>query len=142
MGNSLSINKINFEDIQTILNEKSTLLINTLNTNKQKCLIKNTLTASCEVETLNTYLKNGKSQIRIIIYGENALDDSVIVKYKQLYSLGFSNIYIYAGGIFEWLLLQDIYGNDLFPTTIIERDILQFKGTKKIGIQLITDIDE
>jgi len=142
MGNSLSINKINFEDIQTILNEKSTLLINTLSTNKQNCLIKDTLTAGCEVETLNSYLKKGNSQIRIIIYGENSLDDSVITKYKQLYSLGFSNIYIYAGGIFEWLLLQDIYGSDLFPTTRIERDILQFKGKKKIGVRLIKDIDE
>ena len=77
-----------------------------------------------------------------IIYGENSLDDSVIIKYKQIYSLGFTNIYIYAGGIFEWLLLQDIYGNDLFPTTSLERDILQFKGKKKISVRLIKDIDE
>ena len=29
--------------------------------------------------------------------------------------------------MFEWLLLQDIYGYDNFPTTIKELDILKYR---------------
>ena len=137
MGNTHSICKVNYEDIQYIIVNKSALLINTLDCNKQDCLIKETLTANSEVETLNLYLTNGTSDIRIIIYGENSSDDSIIKKFKQLTSLGFTNVYLYVGGLFEWLLLQDIYGYELFPTTKKERDILKFKGKKVLGIKLI-----
>jgi hypothetical protein len=41
--------------------------------------------------------------------------------------MGFVNVYLYPGGLFEWLLLQDIYGDDEFPTTIKELDILKYK---------------
>ena len=37
------------------------------------------------------------------------------------------NVFIYSGGMFEWLCLQDIYGNELFPTTKKELDILKYK---------------
>jgi hypothetical protein len=137
MGNTHSICKVNYEDIQYIIVNKSALLINTLDCNKQDCLIKESLTANSEVETLNLYLTNGTSDIRIIIYGENSSDDSIIKKFKQLTSLGFTNVYLYVGGLFEWLLLQDIYGYELFPTTKKERDILKFKGKKVLGIKLI-----
>ena len=60
----------------------------------------------------------------------NNNDESVIKKYKQLVSLGFENTYIYLGGMFEWLLLQDIYGNDNFPTTSRELDIMKYKPVK------------
>ena len=65
--------------------------------------------------------------IEIIIYGKNCSDKTVLNKYNQLNSLGFTNVGIYIGGIFEWLLLQDIYGNENFPTTIKEIDILKYK---------------
>ena len=38
----------------------------------------------------------------------------------------------YPGGVFEWLLLQDIYGNDNFPTTKKELDILKYKPKRQI----------
>ena len=41
--------------------------------------------------------------------------------------LGFVNVYIYIGGLFEWLCLQDIYSKEEFPTNIYERDILKYK---------------
>ena len=71
---------------------------------------------------------NQRLVINIIIYGVNACDDSVIKKYNQLYALGFINLYIYCGGIFEWLLLQDIYGEEAFKTTTKEIDILKYKN--------------
>jgi hypothetical protein len=131
MGNSKSINKINFESVQNIINNNITcgqfMIINTLDNNNQDCLIKNTLSPEEEITTLNDYLKNNKS-INILIYGENCCDIKVIDKFNQLYKLGFSNLYIYIGGLFEWLLLQDIYGDDEFPTTSKIIDILKYKG--------------
>ena len=41
------------------------------------------------------------------------------------------------GGLFEWLLLQDIYGNDYFKTTTIENDFLKYKGIQKFNIKLL-----
>jgi len=49
-----------------------------------------------------------------------------------LTSLGFYNVYIYIGGIFEWLLLQDIYGEKEFPTTNKELDLLKYKPSSLI----------
>ena len=88
-------------------------------------LIKNFLTKE-EVKLLNAYLKTNKT-ILIIIYGKNNSDISVIKKHKQLQSLGFTNIALYLGGLFEWLLLQDIFGFDNFPTTTKTIDILKYK---------------
>ena len=62
-------------------------------------------------------------------------------KYNQLINLGFANVYIYPGGLFEWLLLQDVYGKDSFPTNIIEIDILKFKGKSIFNFYLIKDLD-
>jgi len=64
---------------------------------------------------------------KIYIYGKNYMDISTNKKYEQLLSLGLKNVYIYGGGLFEWLLMQDIYGDECFPTTSKELDILKFR---------------
>ena len=133
MGNISSINKVNYAYVQKcIANANETiLLINTLDNDKQECLIKNTISASNEEDLINKYLKRNKS-IKILIYGENCSDNKVISKYNQLYKLGFVNLYVYLGGIFEWLLLQDIYGDDEFPTTSKIIDLLKYGGINKV----------
>jgi len=135
MGNISSINKVNYVYVQKCINNTSEtiLLINTLPYDKQECLVKNTVQASNEEEVINKYLKSNKS-IKILIYGENCIDNKVIDKYNQLYKLGFLNIYVYLGGIFEWLLLQDIYGDEEFPTTSKIIDILKYSGQNKVSI--------
>ena len=130
MGISQSINRINFEKTQNIIKQNHNInfiVINTLNHNNQKCLIKNTILAENEETTINYYLKNNKN-INILIYGENCSDKKLIDKLNQLKQLGFNNLYIYIGGLFEWLLLQDIYGEEEFPTTEKCLDILKYKG--------------
>tara|TARA_B100000902_G_scaffold121749_1_gene121862 strand:+ start:13303 stop:13710 length:408 start_codon:yes stop_codon:yes gene_type:complete len=131
MGINQSVNKINFEGMQNIINNNTTkgkfLIINTLDSDNQSCLIKNTLSPNKEIEEITIYLKKDKN-INIIIYGENCSDNKVINKYNQLYKLGFINLYVYIGGLFEWLLLQDIYGDEEFPTTSKIIDILKYKG--------------
>ena len=138
MGNTQSIQKINFEDIQiAIKNPESYLLINTLPLSEQKCLIKNTCNAEKEIEIINKYMKSYNKNIKIIIYGKNSNDYTTQKKYEQLISLGFYNIYIYLGGMFEWLLLQDIYGQEEFPTTNKELDILKYKPNSSLNICLL-----
>ena len=137
MGNTQSMKKINYEDMQTVTkNPEIYLIINTLSPSDQKCLIVNTTVAEEEEILINKYLKENKS-IRIIVYGKNCNDDSVQQKYQQLLTLGFYNIFLYTGGMFEWLLLQDIYDKDLFPTTKKELDLLKYKPNQLLNIALL-----
>jgi hypothetical protein len=53
-------------------------------------------------------------------------------------NLGFQAVYLYVGGMFEWLCLQDIYGKDEFPTTTRQLDILKYKPPRTFGGYLLT----
>ena len=138
MGNSQSIQKINYEDIQYIIkNPEGVVLINVLGVSEQDCLIPSTISISKEIELINECIRTHHKNIKIVIYGRNCNDEKIYEKYSQLSSLGFYNIYIYAGGIFEWLMLQDIYGKPEFPTTKNELDILKFKPRKLLNVKLL-----
>jgi hypothetical protein len=137
MGNSQTIQKINYEDIQFVLKNQGHLLINTLSEKEQDCLIPNTVNINQEEEFIITLIKNGNKQIKIIVYGKNSNDEKIYTKHNQLTSLGFYNVFLYTGGLFEWLLLQDIYGAKDFPTTKKELDLLRFKSNRVFGIQLL-----
>ena len=127
MGNTYSIRKINFEDMQKFMKDNGCIIINTLPIDRQHCLITGTIDSNNETNTINHLIKTDLER-KIIIYGENACDEGLVNKYNQLLKLGFTNVHISAGGMFEWLLLQDIYGDDFFPTTRKCSDILSFKG--------------
>lgn len=137
MGNTPSSNKkINFEDMQFAITDKDTIIINTMKQDLQDCLIYRTIPIHQEVEVLNKLLKTDKGK-RIVIYGFNSTDETIVTKYNQLSSLGFYNVFVYPGGLFEWLLLQDVYGNDSFKTTKKELDILKYKGNRSFGLLLL-----
>ena len=85
---------------------------------------------------INKHLRFNKN-IHIIIYGKNSNDEKIYKKYQQLLTLGFYNVYIYMGGMFEWLLLQDIYGSAEFPTTSKELDILKYKPSSLLNIPFL-----
>ena len=137
MGNSQSMQKINYEDMQTVIkNHNNFLLINTLQPTDQTCLISHTILIDKEETLINKWIRENKS-IKIIVYGRNCNDEKTYKKYEQLVGLGFTNVYIYVGGMFEWLLLQDIYGNELFPTTSKELDILKYKSHRIFDVKHI-----
>ena len=140
MGNTSSITKkVNFEDIQEIIqNKKNCLIINTLDPSEQNCLISKTVTISQEEHTINTYLKKNKA-IKIIIYDKNTHQTKLLKKYEQLLKLGFLNVYIYPGGLFEWLCLQEIYGKENFSTTTEELDILKYKAPSLFNDNLLLE---
>ena len=135
MGNAQTARTVNFEDIQKVVSSPDAyLLINTLQEKEQNCLIKSTLNSN-EVEALiNKYMTAGQSDICIVVYGRNTHDTSVDKKYMQLLSLGFYRVYTYPGGMFEWLLLQDIYGNVEFPTTSRHLDLLKYKPNSVFNV--------
>jgi hypothetical protein len=137
MGNTISVKKINFEDMQfACCNSNNFIIINTLDINNQSCLIKNTIQPSKEIELLNHYLSKDK-EVNIVIYGINSSDETIYKKYEQLSKLGFYSIFIYPGGLLEWLLLQEVYGDEEFPTTSKLLDILKYKGQKFFGIPML-----
>lgn len=146
MGSSVSISKVNYEDVQCVCRTANPmkqhdysnyhapthtqpwLLINTLPPGMQGCLIPGTLPIDEEEVAINALIAASDGKTReIIVYGKNANDDTLHKKYQQLMGLGFRNVRVYPGGMFEWLLLQDIYGAASFPTTSKELDLLKYK---------------
>ena len=135
MGNQCSIQRLNFEDMQQIIsNPNNYILINTLSSNFQDCLIPTTINISDEETIINKCLNSDKNK-HIVIYGKNSNDMSVYDKYEQLVKLGFIYIYIYTGGMFEWLCLQDIYGSEVFRTTTETLDMLNYKPQQALKIE-------
>ena len=137
MGNTQtihSVQKASFEDIQyCIEHTHDHILISTLPVYQQECLILKTISASVEEDLINKVINEGQNKnMRVIIYGSNYSDETIYDKYTQLSKLGFTNIYVYPGGVFEWLLLQDIYGKEDFQTTSDQLDILKYKPSNII----------
>jgi hypothetical protein len=132
MGNQVSlVPKVSYEDLQMVVYrnshiQHSTLIINTLPPSLQHCLIKTTVDIRFEERVVNTFIQKNPD-IMIIVYGKNSNDITILHKYEQLVKLGFTNVHIYTGGIFEWMLLHEIYGKDLFKITNYEIDILRYR---------------
>ena len=133
-------NKLSFEDVQfAIEHNDQFIIINTLPLNEQTCLIKKTVPYQEEETIINGLLsKYGLAEKKIIIYGRHNMDETSITKYDQLTNLGFQTVYLYVGGLFEWLTLQDIYGKEEFPTTTYTLDLLNYKPTRTFGGYLLT----
>ena len=126
---SVKIKKIGFEDVKIAVQRPNQyVIINTLPVTEQEFLIKNTIDIFLEEKKINEIMENYLfKQYKIIIYGKNSTDASIENKYNQLNGLGFNELYIYYGGLFEWMLLQDIYGENEFPTTSKLIDILKYR---------------
>lgn len=110
-------------------------LVNTLPATQQEVLIPHTIPYHGEEEMFNDVLNDMSKKPHeyfIVIYGKNNTDDTVDKKYKQLIDLGFSQVFIYYGGLFEWTLLQDVYGSEHFPTTTTNNnDLLYWAPSSK-----------
>jgi len=138
MGNNQSIKKINFEDVQYVIkNNEMFMLINTLPKSEQNCLIYSTSDINKEEELINQFMKLGNYNVKLVVYGKNSNDEKMFSKAEQLRSLGFTNTFIYTGGLFEWLMLQDIYDSSEFPTTSNELDILKYKANNILNLKYI-----
>ena len=131
MGVMYSMPSYNYYQLQDRMNKQKNnqndiILINTLPITRQDCLIKGTLKAFIEVEFMNKLLKTNKNK-EIVVYGIHHTDTSVIQKYNQLKKLGFTNVHIYFGGMYEWLLLQEVFDTINFQTDGNIKNIVDYK---------------
>ncbi len=125
-SNILENTDIDFEDMKYSIEHGYTILT-TIPIDDSHNLIKSTKSPSCEEEYINNLIEKNELIDRVVIYGKNSNDKKIYKKYNDLKNFGFIHVFIYVGGMFEWMLLQDIYGTDNFPTTQSELDILKFK---------------
>jgi hypothetical protein len=125
MGVMYSLPSYNYHQLQERMRH-DIVLINTIPINRQDCLIKGTIKAINEVEFMNKLLKVNKNK-EIIVYGIHHTDLSVIKKYNQLKKLGFNNVHIYFGGMYEWILLQDVFTSINFQTDGTIKNIVDYK---------------
>jgi hypothetical protein len=133
LWNSAPLQLINFDFMQDARESSNYLIINVLPCHDQDCLISGTIAASNEEQILNEMIQSiTVPNKKLILYGKNCNDEAVTEKTIQLKKLGLCDVFIYRGGLFEWMLLQDIYGEKEFPTTKRDVDILRFKPTTSI----------
>jgi hypothetical protein len=122
MGNNLSslptLERATFDDVK----DPRYLLINVLSETEQGVLIQSTVACTNEVVEVEKAIQTKRT---IIIYGRNNHDDKVWLKYAQLKKLG-GKAKVYVGGLFEWILLQELYGNERFPLTSYNFDPYQY----------------
>ena len=107
MVSSQSIQKISYEDVQFVIKNQGSVLINTLSEKEQECLLPNTVNINQEEEIINTLIKNGNKQVKIIVYGKNSNDEKIYTKHSQLIGLGFYKIFM-ASKIFPLLKKNSI----------------------------------
>ena len=142
MGNALSNIKqnvtIGFDDMKFAI-DKDYIIITTTCTTESNNLIKKTISPGDEEGVINELITSNNMSKNIIVYGKNNCDQNMYLKYRDLTSFGFFNVFIYSGGLFEWMLLQDIYGFENFPSTTNDLDILRFKPQSILnGVKLLT----
>jgi hypothetical protein len=136
MGNIISRkvydSTINFDDVKYAV-DKSYTIVTTMPMSECKNMIHGTLVPSDEEAHINNLISDDKLHGNIIIYGKNSCDATTYQKYTDLKNFGFTHVFVYTGGMFEWTLLQDIYGTDEFPTTSFDLDILKFKSSNMLN---------
>ena len=132
---------VGFDDVLlAIQNPEKYLLINTLPVNQQACLIQQTVPVAEEEALLNRLISAYKHYTQpVIVYGRNCADITVDRKYAQLRNLEFREVYVYSGGMLEWMLLQDVFGRDEFPTTSHTLDILKFQADSVFKMPRLTN---
>jgi hypothetical protein len=92
------------------------VLIHTFKPEEQHCLIRGSLTAAKEMAMVQELMSDSTTRdVMMVVYGRNYMDPKPYQQADHLRQLGFRRVYVYAGGLFEWLMLHDLYGAEAFP---------------------------
>jgi hypothetical protein len=113
----MQIKEIGVTDFKKLLGTGKVLLFNGLKKQYHSCVIPGTI----PYPAMRKVIKNMEEEDIAIVYCAN-------------YSCNASHletVYIYSGGIFEWLLLQKKYGKKKYPTSG-DCDIENMKHRQKI----------
>ena len=133
MGNKPPL-RANYEDVQIAVASPAYVIISVLDESDQSVLIKSTVPCAAEIAAVEAAISSKRN---IVVYGRNANDAKAYAKYAQLVKLG-AVVHVYAGGMFEWLLLQDIYGVEQFPTNGFTLDHLRYKAPTSLTVKYLT----
>lgn len=119
-SSSETYKKISPAEMQTILKTpEKYIMIHTLTSEYQDYVIPGTVQDTREESVINEMLNRIDIPDKpIIVYGKNVRDETPVTKANQLKSLGIREISIYSGGMFEWLLLNEVYGPTEFPVKV------------------------
>ncbi len=110
---------LNFDDMKIAV-ERGYIICHIMDEIDGTILIKNTLSVKDEIKKINDLIKQSKFDETIVLYGRNYTDLELIVqRFQHLISFGFTRVFIYVGGLYEWILMQNLYGDKLFPTNVI-----------------------
>jgi len=91
------------------------LILSTMITQRGSPFILGTLSKQLEEVTLSAMLRTKRFNIPILVYGHNSFDKTVETMCNILLNRGFTHVFVYIGGMFEWLLLNKLYGNNACP---------------------------
>lgn len=122
--------RVGFEDVLFAMKQRNCLLMNTMPREEQDYLIAHTIRFHEEETRINNIIDdNVQHQYIVIIYGRNTMDETIEKRYSQMIHLGFhkSNVWIYYGGLFEYSMLQEMFGQEMFPSIGTCRDLLKYK---------------
>ena len=128
-GSKDVVKVIGFEDM-LVLHKTKVVLLNTMERANQACLIRGTVHADDEETTMNAMLTSTDPSVTdrlVVVYGRHYLDPKPMEKARALRVMGLSRLLVYRGGLFEWLLLQEVFGHDQFPTQGACTDLLLYR---------------
>lgn len=128
-GSKEVVKVIGFEDMLSLL-RSNVVLLNTMARGDQACLIRGTLHADDEESAMNAMLTSTDPLVTdrwVVVYGRHTLDPKPMEKARTLRLMGLSRLLVYRGGLFEWLLLQEVFGQDQFPTQGACPDLLAYR---------------
>uniref|UniRef100_A0A6C0B736 Rhodanese domain-containing protein n=1 Tax=viral metagenome TaxID=1070528 RepID=A0A6C0B736_9ZZZZ len=121
MGNTTQATA-NYDDIR----HSQCILIHIME--DESILIERTILIEKETIKINSLLAENNYDTHIIVYGKNVDDYELLVqKRNQLLKLGFRNVWFYPGGLFEWILLRDVFGTRQFSTTADAKDLIKYR---------------
>lgn len=107
---------LNFDDMKLAV-DRGYIICHIMDETDETILIKNTLSVKDEIKKINDLIKQSKFDETIVLYGRNYTDlEKIVQRFQHLISFGFTRVFIYVGGLYEWVLMQNLYGDKLFPT--------------------------
>ncbi len=130
-------------DLCALLNQEegTYCLINTLPEHRQDCVIAHTLPCAEEEATLNRWLSRWEVHRPIVIYGQHAGDATIYRKYNQCVAVGFEQVFVYLGGMMEWMLLRSVSEQSAHEYRIRGETVsfLRFSPSRKFRMRLTLD---
>ena len=122
----MQIKEIGVTDFKKLLGTGRVLLFNGLKKQYHSCVIPGTI----PYPAMRKVIKNMEEEDIAVVYCANySCNASHKFAEKKLGHL--ETVYIYSGGVFEWLLLQKKYGKKKYPTSG-DCDIENMKHREKI----------